>query len=147
MCLFGRSLRRAAQLKRYVTMIKTYFDQLITMGTRNKVIALIVFVLLVFLFTSQAEFTDPSLPLIQHKGICGDDTCAIFLFCGWVFGFVLTSKYILMDPGTLGLRQVVVEHFPTVIFLGVLLILFSVIFIGYLVTGKLCLFFNAACLN
>jgi len=123
------------------------FRQLITMSTRNKLIVLFVVVVLAFLFLSQAEFTDPSLPLIQHKGICSGDTCAISLVCIWVFGFALISKYLLMDPGTLGLRQVVLENSPTVIFMGVLVLLFSVIFIGYLVTGKFCLFFNDVCLN
>ena len=102
------------------------------MSTSYKVIALFVVVLLAFLFLSHAEFTAPSLPLIQHKGICIGDTCMISLFCIWVFGFALICKYLLMDPGSLALRQVVLENFPTVIFMGVLFLLFSVIFIGYL---------------
>jgi len=47
-------------------------------------------------------------------------------------------------PSTFSL---VMKNIGTALFIGVLIMFVSVIIIAYLMTGKICLFFNRACLN
>jgi len=131
-------------------MIRDYFDRLLMMSTKNKAITL-VFLLALFFFLSRVEFTEPALPLSQHKGICGSDICFISLFSVWVIAFTLTCKYFFMDPNldpkTFGFRGVVIENAGMAFFCTLMVLWFGIIRIGFLVTGKFCLFVNQGCLN
>ena len=128
-------------------MIRDYFDRIITMSTKKKAITAIALILVLWGILSQLEFTNTTLPLIQHKGLLSGDAWGIILFSFWVLFFAIGSKYFLMDSRTLGFRKVILENFLTVFLIGSLIILFSIASIGYLVTGKVCLFVNSACLN
>ena len=124
--------------------MKACFDKLIAMPLKAKVISLVFFIVMVFLIIALVGFTGPPPKMDQYperENLLG------FLFIASIMIWVVVSKWLMMDPKTLGFRQIVIDNFITVCFLLCLSVLLNVTIVGFIVTGKVCLFFNQGCIN
>jgi len=128
-------------------MIRDYFDKLLTMPLKVKVVVFIVLLSILIVTFNTVEFTRPELPLIKHKGLFSSGVSATILFIGWILAFAFSFKYLLMDPKTYQWKKIAIENFFTFIFCIGIAIWISIIALAFLITGKCCLLFNSACLN
>jgi len=128
-------------------MISYYFDKLLTMPSKIKVIVFIVLLSILIVTFNTVEFTHPELPLIKHKGLFSSGISATVLFLGWVLAFAFSFKYLLMDSKTNQWKKIAIENFFTFVFCMGIAVWISIIALAFLITGKCCLLFNSACLN
>ena len=95
---------------------------------------------------SHIEFAAPLVPQDRYEGICSE-TCTVTLMSGWFLFLALSLGYMFMDPKTGKFKQKYIEHFSLTMLYIAIGLLVTLPVLGFILTGKLCLFLNRACLN
>lgn len=135
-----------------MSMIRNKFDQLITMSRKGRIVCLFGLVILVGL-ASQLEFMQPTLPLIQHNNglLGGNEVFFGLFFCIWLLVLVVAANSFLFEFSVASnmpvFRKIVVDNAGSVLLIVGLVMWLSVVLLGYLYTGMICLLSNSLCLK